>query len=124
MGRRSEKGEGRLGSIVMLFVVIAAVYAGFHVAPVYMDHYSFSDKLNEIARTPKYRAPTDEKVLDILMKEVRERGMSDWIGRENFVINTTDVSRRIRLSYERQAEILPSWTYTFRFNVDADQPLV
>jgi hypothetical protein len=124
MGRRDERGEGRLGSIVMLIIVVAAVYAGFHVAPVYMDHYSFADKINEIARTPRYRAPTDEKVLDLLMKEVRERQMGDWIGRENFVINTTEVNRRIRLSYERQAEILPSWTYTFRFNVDADQPLV
>jgi len=124
MGRRSERGEGRLGSIVTLVVVIAAVYAGFHVAPVYMDHYSFQDKINEIARTPKYRAPTDEKVLDILMKEVRERQLGDWIGRENFIINTTDVNRRIRLTYERPAEILPSWTYTFHFNVDADQPLV
>jgi hypothetical protein len=124
MGRRDERGEGKLGSFVMLAVVVAAVWAGFHVAPVYMDHYSLADKINEIARTPRYRAPNDEKVLDLLMKEVRERGMSDWIGRDNFVINTTDVNRRIRLSYERPAEILPSWTYTFRFNVDADQPLV
>ena len=124
MRRRNERGEGNMSTIITLAVVIAAGYAAWNVAPVYMDHYSFTDKVNEICRTPRYRAPTDEKIMDMLMKEVRERRIDAWIAPRNFKISTTDTNRRIILSYEREAQILPGWKKVFRFDFQADQPLV
>ncbi len=56
MRLRSERGEGRLGGFIVLALIVAAAYAAWNVAPVYMDHYGFVDKVNEIARTPRYRA--------------------------------------------------------------------
>jgi len=38
-----------------------------------MDHYDFVDKVHEICRTPRYKAPDDDKIIDMLMKEVKNR---------------------------------------------------
>ena len=124
MRLRSERGEGRVGGFIFLGLIIALAYAAWNVAPVYMAHYDLVDKVNEIARTPRYRAQTDEKVMDMLMKEVRERRLDSWINRQSFQISTTETSRRIRLYYEREAQVLPGWKKTFKFDFTADQPLV
>jgi hypothetical protein len=124
MRSRNERGEGQASTLVLLAIVIAAGFAAWNVAPVYMDHYSLVDKVNEICRTPRYRAPTDERISELLMKEVRERRMDQWIGPKSFRISTTDTSRRILLNYERETQILPGWKKLFKFDFQADQPLV
>ncbi len=124
MDSRNERGEGKLGGFIFLGLLMALAWAAWNVAPVYLNHYDLVDKVNEICRTPKYRAPTEEKIQDMLMKEVRERRLDYWIGRDNFRISTTDTSRRIVLHYERVAEVLPGWKRNFVFDFTADQPLV
>jgi hypothetical protein len=124
MDSRNERGEGRLGGFIFLALIIALAWAAWNIAPVYLNHYDLQDKVNEICRTPRYKAQTDEKVMDMLMKEVRERRMDTWIGRENFRISTTDTGRRIILTYERKAEVLPGWKRVFKFDFTSDQPLV
>jgi hypothetical protein len=121
---RNEKGEGRLGSFIFLGFIIALAWAAWNVAPVYFNHYDLVDKVNEIARTPIYRAPNDEKIQEMLMKEVRDRRLDYWIRRENFQISTTGTSRRIVLRYERPAEVLPGWKRVFKFDFTSDQPLI
>ena len=124
MGRKSERGDGKLGGLILLVVIAAVGLAAWNVVPVYFDHYDFIDKVNEICRTPRYRAPTDERILELLMKEVRERRIDAWIGPRSFKISTTDTSRRINLYYEREAQILPGWKKAFKFDFQSDQPLV
>jgi hypothetical protein len=124
MDSGNERGEGKLGGFIFLAVMIALAWAAWNVAPVYLNHYDFVDKVNEICRTPRYKASTDEKVMDMLMKEVRERRLDYWIGRDNFRISTTETSRRIVLHYEREAEVLPGWKRNFVFDFTSDQPLV
>jgi hypothetical protein len=124
MDARKEKGEGKLGGFIFLGLIIALAWAAWNVAPVYFNHYDLVDKVNEICRTPRYRANTDEKILDMLMKEIRERRLDTWIGRANFRISTTETSRRIILAYERPAEVLPGWKRVFKFDFTSDQPLI
>jgi hypothetical protein len=123
MRHTSEKGEGKLGGFIWLAVAVAAAFAAWNIAPVYIDNESFKDKLNEIARTPRYRA-TDEKIMETVMKEVRERRLDPYIARQQIQIITVETSRRILCNYERTVEVLPSFKKTFKFNIIADQPLV
>jgi hypothetical protein len=124
MNTRNERGNGKLGSILSLALIVAFAYAAWNVAPVYIDHYGFTDKVNEIARTPRYKAPSDDRIMDLLMKEVRERRLYDWIRQQNFKISTVETSRQITVTYERTVEVLPGWKHTFKFKFTADQPLV
>jgi hypothetical protein len=94
------------------------------VAPVYFADYDFRDKVNEIARTPRYRAPSDDRIMEMLMKEVRERRLDSYVRPGSFQIITTETSRRIHYRYEREAQVLPGWKKVFRFEFTADQPLV
>lgn len=123
MRRKSERGQGRLGGLVFLVLLAAGIYAGWNVIPVFVDHYSFTDKVVEVCRTPKYKA-TDDELYTMLLKEVDSRQLDPWIGRENFDIRSTERGRVITLDYEREAKILPGWKKTFKFSFKADQPLI
>jgi hypothetical protein len=125
MRRKSEKGEGKLGGFIFLALVAVLALAAWNVAPAYIQYYDFKDKVNEICRTPKYKVKnSDEGIMELLMKEVTERRMTEWVGPESFTISTTDTSRQIRLYYEREVEVLPGWKKTLKFETTADQPLI
>lgn len=123
--RRSEKGEGKLGGLILLVVLLAGGLAAWNVVPVYYDHYDFIDKVNEICRTPAYKARKgDDSIKEMLMTEVSKRRLGTWIGPESFLITSSTSSRQIQLYYEREVEVLPGMKHTFKFNFTADQPLI
>jgi hypothetical protein len=123
--RRSEKGEGKLGGLILLVVLLAGGLAAWNVVPVYYDHYDFIDKVNEICRTPAYKARKgDESIKEMLMTEVAKRRLGTWVGPESFLITSSSSSRQIQLYYEREVEVLPGMKHTFKFNYTADQPLI
>jgi hypothetical protein len=123
MRMSSERGEGKLGSIVGLAVFAAAILAVWNVAPVYIDDFALKDKMNEIARAPR-GTNTDEKVMDQLMRYVREERLEGFVNRQAFKISTLETSRRISVEYSREADILPGWKHTFNFRNVVDQPLI
>jgi hypothetical protein len=125
MRRLSEKGEGKLGGLIVLVAILALALAAWNVAPAYYDNYDFQDKIKEICRTPKFRLRGgDEGIMKLLMDEVQRRRLGQWIGPESFTVRTTDTARQIQLYYEREIEILPGWKRTFKFEFTADEPLI
>ncbi len=124
MRRTSERGEGQVGTFIMLGLLIAVGLAAFNVIPVYYAHYDFTDKVEEICRTPVYKARTPELIKAMLLKEVRNRRLDQWIRPDSFKISTTDRSRLIELRYERKAKVLPGWERVLKFEYTAEQPLL
>ena len=45
----TERGEGQIGSLIMLGVFIALAIAATQVGPIYWDNYQFEDRLTNIA---------------------------------------------------------------------------
>ena len=123
MPMSSARGEGRLSMLFGLAVFAAAILAVWNVAPVYIDDFALKDKMNEIARAPR-GTTTDEKVMDQLMRYVREQRLDGYIQRTAFKISTLETSRRIVVDYRREAQILPGWKHTFNFHNQVDQPLI
>jgi len=123
MHSRTDRGEGRLSSLIWLAFFLALGYSIWHVAPAYMANYTLNDKMNEIARTPR-GGTTDEKVVDMLMKYVREEGLDPYIQRTMFRVATSENNRRIMLSYDRTTEVLPGWKHVIHFSNQVDQPLI
>jgi hypothetical protein len=128
MRRTSERGEGRLSAFIFFALLIAAGLAAWNLIPVYYAHYDFTDKVEEICRTPRYQlrrgVPEQEAVMEMLMDEVKERRLTQWIKPSSFRIVGTEHSRQIFLNYDREVEILPGWTRVFHFAYEADQPLI
>ena len=119
----SERGEGKLSSLFALAVFAAAVLAMWNVGPVFIDDFALKDKMNEIARAPR-GTHTDDKILEMLMRYVREERIDRFVQRTAFKISTLDTSRRITVDYQREAQILPGWKHTFKFHNQVDQPLI
>ncbi len=123
LGRRNEVGGSYVSSIIWLLIAAAFVYMVMHVGPAYYDHWDLQDKLQQIARLPRGRN-SDSAIMDILMKEVRNRRLEDYISTGNFQISTAETSRVIKLEYERSIEVLPGYKPTVKFSATADQPLL
>lgn len=123
MGAAGQRGEGKLSAILWLAFFAGVIYALFHVGPVYYDHYNLVDKMNEMARAPKW-SHTDDRIYDVLVKYSRETGMDPYVKRNNFTVSTIETSRRISVDYERETEILPGWKHVFRFTKQVEQPLI
>jgi hypothetical protein len=120
---KSQRGEGRLGSIISLLVLLAVVYAAWNVAPAYIANYGLKDKMNEIARSPR-GTTKDDKILDMLDQYVREERLDSYVQRSMFQVSTLDTSRRIFVVYERPVKILPGFEKVLTFENDVSQPLV
>jgi len=69
-GRR-ERGEGRLKAIVYTAVFALAIYVGVKIVPPYMANYQLSDKLEETARFALVNRYDDEKIRDVIFKEIQ-----------------------------------------------------
>ena len=123
MRMSSERGEGKLGSIFGLAIFAAVGLAVWNVAPVYIADYALKDKMNEIARAPR-GTNSDERVMDQLMRYVREERLDGYVQRGAFKISTLETSRQISVQYSRETEILPGWRHTFNFHNVVDQPLI
>jgi hypothetical protein len=124
MRRMSERGDSRLGTLIFFGLLIAFGLAAWNVVPVYYAHYDFTDAVEEICRTPVYKARTPQVIKDMLMKEVRNRELEQWVTAQSFQISNTDRNRTIRLNYEREVKVLPGWTRVIKFNYVAEQPLL
>ena len=126
MRRTAERGEGRLGGLILLVVVLAAGLAAWNVAPAYFAHYDYTDKVTEICRAPRHvtQRGGDQTIMKMLMDEAKKRRLDQWIGPESFTVSTVETGRQIELYYEREVEVLPGWKKTIKFDYTADQPLI
>jgi hypothetical protein len=117
----SQRGEGKIGSIISLVLLLGFCYALWNVAPVYFADYQLGDKMIEVCRLHPAQA-NEEKIRDLLMLSVRENNLSQYINKPDFKIQARDNARHISVAYERQAKVLPGWERTFKFSHDVDQP--
>ena len=121
--RGSERGEGKLGSLIWLVVVVAVIFAGWRLIPVYVAQYTFADKVVELARAPKYSHP-DDRITQEIIKAAQENKLEAYVNERTCKINTLEVRRTIVCEYERTVEILPGFKKKFHFKNEADQPLI
>ena len=123
MQSSSERGEGRIGSIVGFIVLAAVALAAWHVVPAFVADYSFADKMHEIARLNRYQY-NDETIMGLVMKEAGRQRLDTYLGRDGCKIMTRETSRTIDCKYQREIEILPGFKHVFKFTPSADQPLI
>jgi hypothetical protein len=119
----SERGEGRLGSIIWLLIVAGVLYAGWNLIPVYFSNYNFADKVTELARAPKYSHP-DDRIESEIIKAAQENHLEQYILARTCKISTLEVRRVIICEYDRTVQVLPGVKHKFHFKTEADQPLI
>ena len=68
LGRRGERGEGRLGTLVGLSVLAVTIYLGCKVVPVMVNAYAFRDFIEQETRFAALRNKDAEVVKRVLQK--------------------------------------------------------
>ncbi len=75
----SERGEGQIGSIIMLIVFIALAVAATQMGPIYWDNYQFEDRLTSIAGSFPPNKEGDTRALAATKKAIEEAGLQQYL---------------------------------------------
>ena len=77
--KSSERGEGRIMSIIMLGVFIALAMAAAQIGPIYWDNYQFEDRLTNIAGRFPPNKESDERALAAIKEAIEDSGMAPYL---------------------------------------------
>jgi hypothetical protein len=77
--RHTERGEGQIGSIIMLLVFIALAVAASQMGPIYWDNYQFEDRLTTIAGSFPPNKEGDTRALAAVKNAIEESGLNAYL---------------------------------------------
>ncbi len=123
MERTHERGGSRITTLFWLAVLAAVIYAVWNAGPVYLANFQFSDKLQEVARTPKSNRG-DAQVVERLVDAIKEYELGDYLSADDCKITTAETSRTIVCDYEREVKYLPGYKRVVKFENHIVQPLI
>jgi hypothetical protein len=69
---RSQRGEGRIKSIVILAIMAAAIYAAVKMVPPYAAEYQLADKMQEQARFAVVNRYTEDQIRENIFKVMQD----------------------------------------------------
>jgi hypothetical protein len=68
----SERGAGKLKSVVVLAIVLLIGYSAFKIVPAYVTDYQLSDKMQEQARYAVVNRYSEEQIRDNIFKVIQD----------------------------------------------------
>jgi FlaG/FlaF family flagellin (archaellin) len=102
--RRSQRGEGRLKTILFVAVVVILVFLAFKLVPPYVSEYQLTDKMQEQARFGVVNRYTDEQVRDAIFKVVQDLDIP--AKREDIKVTATQSMVKVSLEYSVPVDLL------------------
>jgi hypothetical protein len=102
--RRSEKGEGRLKTVIIVAVIALLIYAAVKVVPAYVNNYQLADKMEEQARFAVVNRYTEEQIRDNVFKICQELDIP--AKKEEIKITATNSIVRISMQYTVPVDVL------------------
>lgn len=59
---------GRLKALIVIFAIVAGVYVGNKVIPVYYNNYAFQNELDTVALNESYSQRTETQLRDVVAR--------------------------------------------------------
>jgi hypothetical protein len=109
--RSSERGEGQIGSIIMLLVMIALALAAKAMGPVYWDNYQFEDRLTTIAGSFPPNKEGDTRAMAAVKKAVSESGLDAYLDSSTCTVTSSGGIgglRTVSCTYSREYSLFGS----------------
>jgi len=116
---RAERGEGRLGTLLGLSVLVLTVYLGFKVVPVLVNAYAFRDYIEQETRFAALQKK-DEEVVKRVLRKAEELELP--VKAKNIKVNRSSSHFDIVVRYTVLIET-PLYTYNWDFNEEYRAPL-
>jgi hypothetical protein len=113
---RAERGEGKVGCLLMIAVFVVATFLLYQITPVYLDKIDFEEQLGRIASEGGARNWEVDKVKAQVLDLARIKDFD--VSREGVLIRKSGSSGagelRIDVQYWRRVD-LAGYHYTFKF---------
>lgn len=121
----TERGEGQIGSIVVLLVLIALAVVAINAGPIWWDNYQFEDKVTEIAGRFPPNKDGDVRAKQALKKAVELSGLLPYLDPETCTVTSAGGIgglRTVSCTYTREYKIFGS-RKTKIFDVSISRPM-
>jgi len=121
----TERGEGQLGSIVMLVVFILLALAAKNVGPIYWDNYQFEDRLTTIAGSFPPNKDGDVRAMAAVKKAVQEAGLAAYLDADSCSVTSSGGIgglRTVSCTYTREYTMFGS-KKSKTFDVSVSRPM-
>ena len=114
---RGQRGESRIGCLIMVAIAILAGYVFAKTIPVYLDKLDYVDQLKRIAAESGARAMDADQVKERVIELTRQKDFE--AGKDDIKVNRTAVKAggeiRIAVKYQRTVDFSGYYQYTFKF---------
>ena len=118
-GLRSETGQGAMGCIVFIIVLIGVLYAAFQFSRPYIKHSMMEAKMEDLAKwsleNPHYDDPF---IIKAILNAAEE--LSIDLDREDIQVERNKERARIIIRWEDEVR-LPKYVRHLEFNVEASR---
>lgn len=121
----SERGEGQIGSIVMLIVFILLALAAKSMGPIYWDNYQLEDRLTTIAGSFPPNKDGDVRAMAAVKKAVQEAGLSAYLDADTCTVTSSGGIgglRTVSCSYTREYMLFGS-KKSASFDINVSRPM-
>ena len=115
---RSQRGEGQLGCVVGLVMLLAAIFVAYKMVPVKVRAAALRGEIVDEAKSAGVR--NDEQIRRNIIRTAEANDLP--VGRENIEIFRSANTIRVEVSYEVPVEF-PGYTYTWQFHHTAENPI-
>ncbi|MBI3405973.1 MAG: DUF4845 domain-containing protein [Acidobacteria bacterium] len=102
--RRSEKGEGRLKTIIIVAVIALFIYSAVKIVPAWVNNYQLADKMEEQARFAVVNRYTEEQIRDNIFKVCQDLEIP--AKKEDIKVTATNSVVRISMQYTVPVDLL------------------
>ena len=123
--KSTERGEGQIGSIVMLIVFIMLALAAKAMGPIYWDNYQFEDRITTIAGSFPPNKDGDVRAMAAVKKAVSEAGLSQYLDADTCTVTSSGGIgglRTVSCTYTRDYSLFGS-KKSVTFEVTASRPM-
>ena len=123
--RKNERGEGQVGSIIGLIVVIALAVAAANIGPIYWQNYQFEDRLTTIAGSFPPNKNGDERAMAAVKAAVAESELLPYLDPETCSVTSAGGIgglRNVSCTYTRDYKLFGS-PKSVTFEVTVSRPM-
>jgi hypothetical protein len=104
LNSRTQRGAGKLKTILYLAVLLAAIFAAVKILPAYVADYQLSDKMQELARFAIVNRYNEEQIRDNVYRTMQELGIP--AKREDIKVTANQAVVKISLEYTVPVDLI------------------
>ena len=123
--KSTERGEGQIGSMIMLVFFILLALAAKNIGPIFWENYQLEDRLTTIAGSFPPNKEGDVRAMAAVKKAVEEAGLTPYLDADTCSVTSNGGIgglRTVSCSYTREYSLFGS-KKSKTFDISVSRPM-